>query len=41
MFPPPGLFPEVRMNFTEHIFQHRTADELAIIAYNEGGTNQE
>lgn len=36
MFPPPRFFPEIRANFTEHIFSSRLNEEIALYACGEG-----
>lgn len=37
MYPPPTFFPDVRMNFTEHIFEGKRGQDIALFACGEGG----
>ncbi|EXJ63370.1 acetoacetate-CoA ligase [Cladophialophora psammophila CBS 110553] len=36
MFPPPQFFPDITLNFTEHIFQNRAPGQVALYACSEG-----
>ena len=37
MFPRPAFFPDVRLNFAEHVLHKKPAEEVAIVACREGG----
>ena len=39
MFPPSRFFPDITMNFTEHVFQGRPSQDIALYACQEGATS--
>ncbi|OAL46313.1 acetoacetate-CoA ligase [Pyrenochaeta sp. DS3sAY3a] len=39
MYPPPAFFPDIRMNFTEHILAGKRGQDIALFACGEGGKN--